>query len=216
MSNNINSIKNAAGSTACLISPRYFKTKESVKISADATLRFFEENPKADYANFFEWSRSFSKCYNDSPNYFQIAVMEEIMEYARLAPPILADLRQKFAKNRLLGVGYEASAKSLNVSKFLLEKIAKGSRVSLKGLYDDFSIQYLSVENPTLEELVDALIRYRIDYNAETSYKIVEEIAREEADATTWRARDRVKDKLNKRAKGPQKTSLIGTEKGTL
>ena len=208
MLNNSNNTKGADGSPVCLISPRYFKTKESVKLSADATLRFFEENPKADYAEFLEWLRSFSKLCNDSPNYFQIAVMEEIMEYARLVPPVFADLRRKFAANKRLGIGIEASSKSLRVPRFLLEKISKFSRVSLKGLYDDFSAQYLNVETPTLEELVDALILYRIDYNAETVYKIVEEIAREEADAPTWRVRDRVKDKLCKRAKGASKYVL--------
>lgn len=155
-----------------LITSRYFRTKETVEKSAYAVLRFFQDNPKADFLQFYSWAYQFGLDESISPNLYQLTKIADVLENARLIPPVRQKILQKInrikeekAKKGIV-VGSQNLAKILKTNDSIIRSLLdKRVKVNSKNLYSEFAKNYLDDGAPkTLEGLLPALYRSKEDF----------------------------------------------------
>ena len=157
----------------CLISPQFFKRKEAVETTAKEVYQFFKDNPKADYVAFFGSLRELSSTPGTDRTKQSFCIMEEILEYSGLIPPVRAKLCQKIVEQSFGGVGTGVVAKILNIPERVVINVKRWrSKDNLKSLYDEFAEKFLNDSPKSLDELLDALILYRKDFNAKYVAKV--------------------------------------------
>ncbi len=157
----------------CLISPQFFKRKESVETTAKEVYQFFKDNPKADYAAFFGSLRELSSTPGTDRTKQSFCIMEEILEYSGLIPSVRAKLCQKIVAQSFGDVGSGVVAKILNIPERVVINVKRWHvKDTLKPLYDEFAEKFLNNPPKSLDELLDALILYRKDFNAKYVAKV--------------------------------------------
>ena len=162
----------------CLTSPLFFKKKESVVTAAKEVYQFFKDNPKADYVAFFEFIRELSSTPGTDRTKQNFCVMEEILEYSGLIPDVRVKLCQKIVAQSFGGVGDRIVSKILNIPERVVINVRRWhAKDNLKPLYDEFAEKFLSNSPKSLDELLDALIRYRKDFNATYVAKVAERLS---------------------------------------
>lgn len=162
----------------CLISPLFFKKKESVVTAAKEVYQFFKDNPKADYVAFFDFIRELSSIPGTDRTKQNFCVMEEILEYSGLIPSVRAKLCQKIVAQSFGGVGDRVVSKILNIPERVVINVKRWhTKDNLKPLYDEFAEKFLNDSPKSLDELLDALIRYRKDFNAKYVAKVAERLS---------------------------------------
>lgn len=162
----------------CLVSPLFFKKKESVVAAAKETYQFFKDNPKTDYVAFFDFIRELSAIHGTDKTKQCFCAMEEILEYSGLIPSVRAKLCQKIVAQSFGGVGDRVVSKILNIPERVVINVRRWyAKDNLKPLYDEFAEKFLSNPPKSLDELLDALIRYRKDFNAEYVAKVAERLS---------------------------------------
>ena len=188
----------------CLINPLYFEKKESVDQCAKMVFKYFEDNPCADFKDFYEWTLEYSKVYSDMPNRMQLTVLEQILEFAGFVPSVCSQLLSDIKKAREKGAGEKTIAKSLNIPLGLVRKILfEDSPVFLAAdLYFDFQKKYLKTKTPSFRELINALIRHRKDYNRFVMDQILKEYEdKKGANPSVVKLYDIYKQKTDRRLK---------------
>lgn len=129
----------------CLISPLFFKRKESVVAAAKEVYQFFKDNPKADYAAFFGSIRELSSTPGTDRTKQNFCVMQEILEYSGLIPPVRAKLCQKIVAQSFGGVGDRVVSKILNIPERVVINVKRWhTKDNLKPLYDEFAEKFLN------------------------------------------------------------------------
>lgn len=155
-------------SKECIINPIFFRWKDSVETTAKEIYKFFQDNPKADYAAFYESLRGFSKTPGSDRSKPTYLLMEEILEYSGLIPPVRAKLCQKIIDVSFGGVGPRTISKILGVQERIVIHVRNTYlKNNTKALYDDFADKYLNGGPKSVDELIEALIRCRKDFNVE-------------------------------------------------
>lgn len=154
-------------SKECIINPVDFKWKEYVVTSAKEIHKFFQDNPEADYAAFCESLQGLSRTPGSDRSKSTYFLMEEILEYSGLIPSARAKLCKKIIDVSFGGVGTRTISKILDVPERVVINVRKWwTKENLKALYDDFESKYLNGKPKSVDELIEALIRCRKDFNA--------------------------------------------------